>query len=114
MNENGCPIPSSFAFYTPDDKIPDFITKRPSIIPPEAFSAFHDVILGTFMEESAFTANASRDMWTPIISTGNGAHDKAEGCAGETEYTSSKKLLLETLQSTRLHCTARRWAASNV
>lgn len=97
---DGCSILDSFANYTLGAETPDVISRCSSNFPLETFFAFHDAILGKFMNEINSTANADRELWTDINNTQNGAQKEAQACSRKTRYTRSKKLLLKTQDST--------------
>lgn len=80
---------TAFGSSTLQVQVPNAIYKTPSKLSLETFSALHDGICGTVMEQSASTAKVKRYRYT-ILNTGNGEQDKAEAHAQGTSYTSSK------------------------
>lgn len=101
-------ILNSFANHEADAESFVVTARRLSKFLLETFSVLQSGILGMFMEKSASTATADHHLWTQIANTGNDAPEEVQKSAGETQFTSSKKLLLETLGSARFRWIARR------
>lgn len=93
-----------FADYTSDAEVSNGNGKRPSKFPSETCSPFHDGIIGKFMDKSASSANADRELWTTTLSAGNLAHGKREASTTETLFVFSRKPGIETPAARALQC----------
>lgn len=111
VKEVGYSILERFANDILDAEVPGFITGRPSKFPLWTFPALHDGIFDTFKEECISTAIADRDLWTPIVNTGNGTQDEAEARPRDIRYSFSKQQRIETPESTPLQWMTERLAA---